>query len=106
MALFPVFPPPADPVAQPALCRPAPAGGCVSFLRYWRYTSNRLREYGPFERFIDRAKLVSALTYDDIVGKDRWGWAVKVPLLGTVEQPRFEYQDTIFPFAGMSCPTA
>lgn len=107
MALYPVFPTPAPPVPESqVLCRPQPSGGCISFLRYWRYSSNKLREYGPFVRFIDRAKLVSALTYDDLVSNDRYGVAYKVPLLGVMETKRLDFQDMIFPFAGVTCPTA
>lgn len=105
MALFPIFPnPPAPQPESRVLCRPTPNGGCLSFLRYWRYTSNRLREYGPYDRFVDRAKLVSDLTYDDLVTDDRYAVAYKIPLMGVVETKRFDFQDMIFPFAGLNCP--
>lgn len=105
MALFPTFPPPPPPVPEAmVLCRPTPAGGCLSFLRYHRYTSNRLREYGPFDRFIDRSKLVISLTYDDIVTDDRYAVAYKVPLLGSMASTRYEYQDMVYPFKGLACP--
>ena len=102
MALFPVFPPPPAPVPESqVLCRPVPKGGCIRFLRYWRYTSNRLREYGPFDRFIDRSKLVINLTYDDIVANDRYAVAYKFPLLGSLETKRYDFQDMVYPFDGI-----
>lgn len=104
MALFPIFPPLPAPVPEVTLQRATPAGGCIDFLRYTRYSSNKLREYGPFVRFIDRAKLVADLTYDDVVGDDRYAVAFKVPLLGVMETQRFDYQDMIYPFKGVSCP--
>lgn len=105
MALFPVFPSPPAPVAEAqVLCRNTPAGGCVSFLRYHRYTSNRLKEFGPYDRFIDRAKLTVSLTYNEIVGNDRYAVAYKTPLLGVIETKRFDFQDMIFPFNGITCP--
>jgi hypothetical protein len=106
MALFPTFdtPPAPEPLSR-VLCRPPPVGGCISFLKYWHHTSNRFREYGPFDRFIDRAKLVTALTFNDIVADDRYAVALKVPLLGVVETPRFDFQDEVFPFHGLECPT-
>ncbi len=105
MALFPIFPAPEAPTPEAkVLCRPTPNGGCLKFLRYWRYTSNRLREYGPFDRFIDRAKLVTSLTYDDIVANDRYAVVYKVPLMGVSETLRFDFQDMIFPFGGLKCP--
>jgi hypothetical protein len=107
MALFPVFPAPAPPVPEArVLRRLTPAGGCISFLRYHRYTSNWLREYGPFDRFIDRAKLISDLTYDQIVSADRFAVAYKLPLLGCMETTRYEFQDMIYPFGGVLCPSA
>src|SRR5208283_489659 len=105
MAIFPVFPPLPAPVPTPALCRPPPAGGCISLIHYWRYTSNRLKEYGPYDRFINYAKLIQSLTYDDIVGKDRWGWAMTLPLLGSLQTPRYDFQDLIYPFDGVQCPS-
>lgn len=87
-------------------CRPPPAGGCISFLKYWRFTSNRLREYGPFDRFIDRSKLVTNLTYNDLVADQRYALAVKIPLIGVLETKRYAFEDQIFPFKGMDCPTA
>ena len=104
MALFPVFPTPPAPVpASRVLCRPTPAGGCITFLKYYRYTSNRLKEYGPYDRFIDYSKLTSALTYDDIVANDRYALAFKTALLGVIETPRYDFQDEIYPFGGVVC---
>jgi hypothetical protein len=106
MALFPVFPPLADPSPLQTQSRPTPPGGCLSFVRYWRYPSNNLREYGPFVRVIDRAKLALTLTYDEIVTKDRYAVAYKLPLLGVVESQRYDFQDMVYPFNGLSCPAA
>lgn len=103
--MFPVFPTLPAPVPESqVLSRPTPAGGCLSFLRYNRYSSNRLKAYGPFDRFIDRAKLVSDVTYDQIVAPDRYAVAYKLPLLGVMENLRFDYQDMIYPFGGLKCP--
>jgi hypothetical protein len=105
MALFPIFPPAPAPVPESqVLCRARPDGGCLSFLRYHRYTSNRLREYGPFDRFIDHAKLNLNLTYEQIVGDSRYAIAFKTPLLGVIETERFDFQDMIYPFNGVVCP--
>lgn len=84
--------------------RATPAGGCIDFLRYHRYSSNKLKEYGPFVRFIDRSKLISNLTYDDIVGDARYAIAFKTPLMGVMETTRFDFQNMIFPFKGLVCP--
>jgi hypothetical protein len=105
MALFPVFPTPTAPIASSqVLCRPTPAGGCIALNKYWRYTSNRLREYGPYDRLIDYAKLVTGLTYSQIVEPDRYAVAYKIPLMGVMEPPRFSFQDMVYPFQGVSCP--
>ncbi len=105
MALYPVFPSPTapDPESQ-LICRLPPAGGCISFIRYARWTSVRMKEYGPYNRFVDRAKLIADLTYDDIVINDRYAVAVKVALLGVAENQRYLFQDLIFPFKGLNCP--
>lgn len=107
MALYPDFPPPyePEPMARTA-CRLPPAGGCISFLKYWRYSSNRLREFGPYDRLIDRAKLTIGLTYDEIVADKRYAIALKVPLMGVVETKRYSFEGQIFPFKGLACPTA
>jgi len=106
MARYPDYTPPyePEPMARTA-CRLPPAGGCVKFLRYWRATSNRLREFGPFERFIDRSKLVTSLTFDDTVAGKRYAVSLKIPLMGVVEAQRYDYQGQIYPFNGLACPT-
>lgn len=104
MALYPSFAPPyePEPMARTA-CRLPPTGGCISFLKYWRYTSNRLKEFGPFDRFIDRSKLTIGLTYDEVVGDKRYALAIKVPLMGVVEAQRYAYEGQIYPFKGVTC---
>lgn len=105
MELYPNLPSEPEPMSRIS-CRQPPASGCVSFMRYWRFTSNRMREFGPFDRFIDRSKLTSNLTFDELVSDLRYAIAVKIPVIGTMETKRYEYEDQIFPFKGMSCPKA
>lgn len=102
--LYPTFTQTVDEQDERIMCRPNPVSGCIKLIKYDRYTSNRLRDYGPFDRFIDRARLISGQTMDDILGPDRYAVAHKVSIMGSALQDRPAFLDLIYPFKGMSCP--
>lgn len=90
---------------QGTICRPTPIGGCIQFMHYDRYLSNRLRKYGPFDRIIDVARLKGIVTLDDVYGPERSAIVLKVPLMGVVIERRRSFQDQIYPDKGMECGT-
>lgn len=87
----------------PVMFRPAPLGGHIRLLQYNRFLSNRFREYGPFNRFIDKSKLLTDLLLNDLYDKDRYFIVLKNSIMGTVEEDRFFFDDFIFPNQGMDC---
>jgi hypothetical protein len=90
---------------QGVICRPTPIGGCIQFMHYDRYLSNRLKEYGPFDRLIDISKLQGALTLVDIYGPDQTEVVLKVSIMGVVIPDRPTFEGQIYPALGLSCPT-
>ncbi len=83
--------------------RPAPLGGFIRLLQYQRYLSNRFKEYGPFDRFIDLSRLLTDLRLNDIYDKDRYFVVLKNSVMGTVAESRFFFEDFIFPNQGIDC---
>jgi len=83
--------------------RPPPIGGHIRLLQYHRYLSNRLREYGPFERFINYPKLLIPITLHDIYDMNRYFIALKHVVMGVVPEERLPFQDSILPDLGMEC---
>lgn len=84
-------------------CRPQMQTGCIQLIHYWRALSNGLPEYGPFNRIIDRGRLVQGETMDAIYGPDRFTWSVSNCCLGVSERERLDFEDYTYPTQGMSC---
>lgn len=77
--------------------------GCIELIHYWRYMSNRLPEYGPWDRIIDRGRLVNDITLDDVYNPDRYTWSLSVANLGVTRIERPEFEDFFYPSLGMTC---
>lgn len=84
-------------------CRPPPSGGCIQLIHWDRALSNRFPEFGPFERFIDRAKIVQNLTLDDVYNDQVYFWNVIVSVMGASVKERNEFEDFVYPRQGMQC---
>lgn len=85
------------------MCRPPAAGGCITLIRYDRFWSNWISEYDRTVRVIDRAKLVSDITLNDIYDPDRYLWAIKNGIMGVVEEQRLFFEGIVYPEKGMGC---
>lgn len=87
------------------ICRPTPIGGCIQFMHYDRYLSNRLRPFGPFDRLIDISKLQGALTLADIYGPLQSEIVFKVSIMGVVIPTKPTFEGQIYPALGLQCAT-
>lgn len=87
------------------MLRPPVLGGHIRLIQYRRYLSNRLRLYGPFDRFVDYARLLDDLKLNDIYDKDRYPIQLRMAIMGVAEEERLSFQDQIFPSLGMECGT-
>lgn len=65
--------------------------------------SNRLPEFGPFDRILDYGKLVQDITLDDIYNHMRYFWNTHVSVMGVSVRDRPEFEEFIFPAVGMKC---
>jgi len=84
-------------------CRPPPTGGCIQLIHWDRALSNRFPEFGPFERFIDRAKLIQGLTLDEVYDQQVYFWSLALSIMGTSQEDRNEFEDFVYPRLGMQC---
>lgn len=84
-------------------CRPQMQTGCIELIHYWRHMSNRLPEYGPFDRIIDRGRLINDVDMEAVYGPDRYTWSVSIACLGVSQIDRPDFEEFFYPSLGMAC---